>query len=442
MDSSPFSTNLESGLTTRRNSTGSLSSRYVPKLLGSGKDIHHHELELLTALGRRHDESKSDLHHAEMEKLYSKDKQKLPIRQRLAHFTWAWYTLPMSTGGLSLLLRNQPFSFPQLNIIGCSIYIANIAAFLSITAIMILRFTLHPGSFRTSVTHPREGLFVPTAFLSIATLLTNTEVYVIPFTSESGKVAMQVLFWLYVSVTLILAVGQYSFLFASHTFALHTMMPTWILPIFPIMLSGTIASVISRSQSEDSALAIATAGLTCQGLGLSVAVFMYAHMIGRLMQTGLPNREHRPGLFMCVGPPAFTAIALIGMAKALPLDFDELHEGIHLNAEVLGNVAVVSAVFLWALSLWWFGIALVAVLASPPKHFHLGWWATVFPNVGFTLATISIANEFNSVPIQWFTTGMSIVMIVTYCFVLYNHVRAVIVQDIMYPGLDEDVEDA
>lgn len=413
----------------------------MPKLTGSN-DQYHHELFAGHGLtGRDHGESMID-RHAEMEKLYSKNKQKLSIRTRLAHFTWAWYTLPMSTGGISLLLHNQPFSFPQLNTIGRSIFITNIVIFLCITAVMTLRFTLHPNSFRKSITHPREGLFVPTAFLSIATLLTNTEVYIIPFTSETGKQVMQILFWIYVVVTLILAVGQYSFLFASHSFGLHTMMPTWILPIFPIMLSGTIASVISRSQSEDSALSITTAGLTCQGLGLSVAVFMYAHMIGRLMQNGLPNREHRPGLFMCVGPPAFTAIAFIGMAKALPSDFDQLHEGLHLNAEVLGNVAVMCAVFLWALSAWWFGIALVAVVMSPPKHFHLGWWATVFPNVGFTLATISIAKEFGSIPVMWFTTGMSIVMVVTYCFVLYNHVRAVIVQDIMYPGLDEDVEDA
>jgi hypothetical protein len=36
---------------------------------------------------------------------------------------------------------------------------------------------------------------------------------------------------------------------------------------------------------------------------------------------------------------------------------------------------------------------------------------------------------------------MSILLVLTYLFVLYNNVRAVIVQDIMYPGRDEDVED-
>jgi tellurite resistance protein TehA-like permease len=143
---------------------------------------------------------------------------------------------------------------------------------------------------------------------------------------------------------------------------------------------------------------------------------------------------------MCVGPPAFTALAFIGMAGGLPKNFDHDMDGL-LDTAFIETMGLVGAGFLWALSFWWFGIAVLAVALSPPKHFHLGWWAAVFPNTGFTLGTIALGNAFRNDGILWFATAMSILLLLAYLFVLYHHVRAVIVQDILYPGRDEDVED-
>ncbi|RFU82078.1 malic acid transport [Trichoderma arundinaceum] len=369
--------------------------------------------------------------------IYDPNRPKLSIRERLQHFTWAWYTLPMSTGGLSLLIFAQPYQFNGLKSIGLAVYIINIIIFSIVTISMITRFFLHTGEMVRSITHPREGFFLPTFFLSIATIITSTQRYAIPENHVTLKWAIQAAFWVYVALTSVLAVGQYSYVFAVHSLSLQNFMPTLILPIFPIMLSGTIASVIAATQPEVAAMPILVAGLTCQGLGMSVAILMYAHMIGRLIQSGLPNREHRPGLFMCVGPPAFTALALIGMANGVPDSIEELA----IDKSIIKVVAVLVAISLWALSFWWFGIAVIAVVSSPPKYFHLGWWAMVFPNTGFTLATIAIGKELVSGSVQWVTTGMSIFMVIIYAFVFVNHARAVIVQDIMYPGRDENVED-
>ncbi|KAH8674309.1 malic acid transport protein [Xylariales sp. PMI_506] len=368
------------------------------------------------------------------------NRPKFPLRQRLHHFTWAWYTFPMSTGGLSLLIFAQPHQFPGLRQIGFVVYVTNIVIFSAITSIMLARFVLHRGDFGASITHPREGFFVPTFFLSVATLITSTQRYAIPDNDVALTWAIQTAFWLYVIVTLLLAVGQYSYVFAAHSFGLQTMMPTWILPIFPIMLSGTIASVIADTQPDISAVPIVVGGMACQGLGIAVSLMMYAHMVGRLMQAGLPNREHRPGLFMCVGPPSFTALAFIGMANGLPEGFDPDSNGVG-DVQFIRIMATVGAVFLWGLSLWWFFIGFIAVVSSPPKYFHLGWWAMVFPNTGFILATITIGNMVKSEPVLIFANVLSIILLLTYIFVFYNMVRAVISQDIMYPGRDEDVED-
>ncbi|KAM3557130.1 hypothetical protein MY1884_004690 [Beauveria asiatica] len=434
---------IDSNTPTRRNSIRSAISR---------SDDHHDPaapgLDQEAQLPKNHKgphafddahDSSEDKHSSSAVDPYDPNRPSLGIKQRLHHFTWAWYTWPMSTGGLALLIGNQLKTFAGLNTLGFVVYFINLGLFTTVTLGLALRFWFHRGDFYRSITHPREGFFVPTAFLAFATIITSTHRYWIPDNDGALSWAIQGVFWGYVLLTLILAVAQYSFAFASHSHKLQSMMPTWILPIFPIMLSGTIASVIAKTQTEISILPVVGAGLTCQGLGLSVAMLMYAHMIGRLMQSGLPNREHRTGLFMCVGPPAFTALAIIGMANSL--ERSTALGGMMLDKVMLYNMAVIGAVFLWALSLWWFAIALVAVIQSPPEYFHLGWWAAVFPNTGFTLASISMAREFGSEPLMWCTTVMSVAMVCVYLFVLAFQIRAVILQDIMYPGRDEDVED-
>ncbi|KAF3920938.1 hypothetical protein ABW20_dc0102722 [Dactylellina cionopaga] len=387
-------------------------------------------------------EHPADHHHAHVDGDRPWRRHKLTIRQRLAHFTWAWYTLSMSTGGISLLIFALPFQFPGLRVIGWVFYVSNLVIFVCISAAMLLRFLFHKGTFTASLRHEREGFFFPTFWLSVATLITSTQRYVIQPHDPNLLWAIQTAFWGYGLCTFLLAIGQYCFVFSAHNFGLGTMMPTWILPIFPIMLTGTIASVIAEMQPEIGRIPILMAGLTCQGLGLSVAFMMYSHMVGRLMSSGLPNREHRPGLFMCVGPPAFTVLALIGMAHSLPDNLPVAVDGNNfVDVQDIRTTALIVGGFLWALSLWWFFIAAISVLMSLPEYFHLGWWAMVFPNTGFCLATISLAKQFDNQSLKILATVMSCGIFIIYFVVLQAQIKAVWRQDILYPGRDEDFND-
>jgi tellurite resistance protein TehA-like permease len=299
----------------------------------------------------------------------------LPFGERLRHFTWANYTLTMATGGIATLISIQPHPFPGLLTIGAVFFIINLVFFFGISGTMILRFTKFPGAFKASITHEREGLFLGPFFLSIATIITGTQKYIIQayeveHPNRSWAVtSIAVAFWTYTFVTFCLAVFQYSFLFCCHTYKLTSFMPSWLLPIFPIMLSGTIASVIAADQPVTTRMPILAAGLGCQGLGFTVAILMYAHYIGRLMQVGYPGREHRGAMFIGVGPPSFTCLALIGMANALPDDFDLQGDGL-VDAKLLRTMALVVALFLWVLAMWFFMITLVAV-SIPTTHLVL-----------------------------------------------------------------------
>jgi tellurite resistance protein TehA-like permease len=65
----------------------------------------------------------------------------------------------------------------------------------------------------------------------------------------------------------------------------------------------------------------------------------------------------------------------------------------------------------------------------------------VFPNSGFVIATISIGNALKDETILFVGNGLTIAILVMWVYVLFNHVQAVIVGDIMYPMMDEDNAD-
>ncbi|KZF24001.1 C4-dicarboxylate transporter/malic acid transport protein, partial [Xylona heveae TC161] len=367
------------------------------------------------------------------------------ILERMRHMTWAWYTTTMSAGGIALLLRQTPHQFRGLETIGKIVFIFDLVLFCGISGGMCLRFWLVPKALKQSFQHPTESLFFGCFWLSIATIISDIQLYGVPACGPWLIVAQRVLFWIYVACTALVGIFQYWYLFTATHITLQSFAPSWILPIFPVMLSGTIASVISSSQPREHAIPIIVAGTTFQGLGFLVSMLMYANYFGRLLTAGLPEPATRPGMFISVGPPSFTAIALIGMANGALQRFPEHYIGevkAVPTAEVLVVVAVFASIFLWALSFWFFCTSLVSVLVCVPRlSFHLTWWSMVFPNTGFILATINIGRQLHSEGVLWVTSVFTVIQVAVWLFVGVCHIRAVWLGLVLWPGKDEDKEE-
>ena len=97
-----------------------------------------------------------------------------------------------------------------------------------------------------------------------------------PSTGDWLVVTERILFWLYITLTFLLAVGQYWYLFTGIQLTIQSMTPAWLLPIFPVMLSGTVASAIASSQPPAERMPILVAGVVFQGLGWWTSVLVYA----------------------------------------------------------------------------------------------------------------------------------------------------------------------
>lgn len=97
------------------------------------------------------------------------------VHERIDHVTWAWFTLPMSTGGIALILSIQPHTFHGLLIIGRIVFVFNLVVWCTLVILISTRFVRNPGKFYASLSHPTESLFVPTYKLLHEPYVTGAE---------------------------------------------------------------------------------------------------------------------------------------------------------------------------------------------------------------------------------------------------------------------------
>jgi C4-dicarboxylate transporter/malic acid transport protein len=349
----------------------------------------------------------------------------------------------MATGGIALLLHpsTQPHTFDGLLTIGKIVFILDLVIFTVITICISYRFATNAGTFTASLTHPTESLFASTAFISLASILACIAKYGIPESGPWLVTAFRVLFWIYYAITWLVAIIHYSMLFTNPSLRIQDMTPAWDLPIFPVMLSGTVASAGAPTQPSYHAIPILVAGTLAQGLGFLVSILMYASYVRRMIQYGFPSPASRPAMFIAVGPPSFTALALIGMSEAWPVtahyDFFGDPEMARTAMKVL---AFAMAVFIWSLGFWFFCVGVVSTLmVARELEFKLNWNAFVFPNVGFTISVISIGKVLESEGVTWVGSIMTILIVALYLFVQVMCIRAVWTKRVLFEGRDEDV---
>ncbi|KAM0716473.1 hypothetical protein Q7P37_007918 [Cladosporium fusiforme] len=401
---------------------------------------------LQSGRGRSHNRKDSIYDPEKTEDLYGNTCPPPPpsrasFKDRIAHFTWLWFATTMSTGAIALLLASTPNTFPGLMTIGKIFFIFNLALFAIFNLAMLLRAYWFPRRFLASFVHPVEGLFFGSYWVSVSMHLNCMQMYGVPSTGNWLVQAILVLFWTYCGMALVTAVVQYYILFQGERLKIADAIPAWMFPIYPLITIGPMAGSMIQSQSHYNALPMWLGAVMLQGLAWMVSLMMYSLYMQRLMTSALPAPSVRPGMYMSVGPAAYTAAGLIKLGIHAPnvLYTDAFTMNPTPDGDVVRVIGTMAGIFVVLFAFWFFCISTVAVLAGARRMaFTLNWWAFVFPNVGLTLAMIQVGEALNSKGINGVCSAMTVMLVVTWFITAVAHIRALCKGKIMWPGKDED----
>lgn len=224
------------------------------------------------------------------------------LRGRLENVTWAWFSVTMSTGSLAVVLFQTPYKFHGLLTIGKVVFIIDLFFFCAISTFLAIRFLSRPNALADSLRNQSESFYFGTFFVSVALILENITQYASPSSGEWLVKTLEVLFWCYFASILLASVLHYETLFFSQNLRISDMTPTWILPIYPLLVTGPLAGVLVEHQPPGAASQIWVGGVLAQGLGWMVTTFLYAVWTIRLLCDDLPAPSSRPGMYIAVGP--------------------------------------------------------------------------------------------------------------------------------------------
>jgi tellurite resistance protein TehA-like permease len=232
---------------------------------------------------------------AEVEDKDVESGEKVTFLDRISHFTLNWWLVTMGTGSIAVLLGQQPHTFKGLQTIGKVVFIWDLFLFIIICLLTAIRFYRQPSLFVRAFRNPAEALFSAAFLISINNIIICMQEYGVSSTGPWMIITLRIVFWIYVAISFILGVSVYLELFTARHMTTQDILPAWLLPILPIMLSGSIAGSIASMQPTYYRQSILVAGVTFQGLGFWLAISLYGPIFIRLMKIGLPAPALRPG---------------------------------------------------------------------------------------------------------------------------------------------------
>lgn len=336
-------------------------------------------------------------------------------------------------------LTNNPLGLYQ---IGVAVFVFDAVLFLALCACMTARALLYPAHFKRSFVHPQESFFLGSFWLSISVIIGCIQSYGIsqgpayPWLID----VVYALYWIYAACSLANSIFQYWILIRASLVRPIPALPSVFLAGYSAMLTGTIAALIAGSQPLHRRVVIIVSGCAYQGFGWLISLVAIVGLIRNLLDNGLPPPAMRPGMFIPVGACAYTVVALLGQANAIPNSLSYGYFARHPTAaETLQIVAFFIGVFVWLFAFWLFAIAFLANVAVVGKMpFSLTWWAFIFHNVGFMISTSMIGKELETDAILWVASVMTIFLVAIWLVSVVGCVRAVWQGTIVWPGKDED----
>ncbi|WVR00385.1 hypothetical protein IAU59_007528 [Kwoniella sp. CBS 9459] len=313
---------------------------------------------------------------------------------------WGWnlYTTAMGSGAVMACIYSVPYKFHGQQAAATVWFIIDICLFILCTTMTTIRAIKHTAVFRHSFYDQTEAPWMPTFNLTLATLLLGIIDLGIPKCGPWLVTTAEVLFYVYMFL------GACTALILQNTYRLlprplHLISPAECLECFPLMLCGTIGSLLAPQVNKyrpSHALTILIFAIVCQGLGLFMSILkLSAWMLHHIVLPRAPSKT-LPAYMVAAGVPGFTALALVNAGNAalevFPANGFLQSQGIDptMAAQVFAIVGnwfglLMAGLFAWVVLIyigWGFFNMVHMARTGYLGQYNLAWWAWTFPLTG------------------------------------------------------------
>ncbi|KAH8899625.1 hypothetical protein GQ53DRAFT_318787 [Thozetella sp. PMI_491] len=371
--------------------------------------------------------------------------RKVGVRDRIKCYQWTWFTMTMATGGVANVLSSVPFKAEWVTVIGTMFFFINLILFIMNIIFITLRFRWCPGSFIASFTDQFESLFIPSSVVSVGIVFITVCEYGVPQVGPWLLKTMEVAFWIYIAVSTLTSAGMYLVLWSTQIFPIHTMTPIWVFPAYPLLLTAPFGSILisvavnSQQPDQVNRVAVAVASVTTQGAAFLISYMVMAAFLYRLMTQKLPRDTQRPGIFVSIGPAAFTVAGIVGLGNQTKDIVPKSMAGADHAVIVFQLLSWMLGLWLWGLSMWFFLVSVGSLLKyiRPENRakmpFQMTWFSFVFPNTALVTATEQLARAFGSRPLEILACVLAGCLILVWLVVFLAMLKSLWRKQILWP---------
>jgi tellurite resistance protein TehA-like permease len=297
-------------------------------------------------------------------------------RRVVRNFSPSWFSVTMGTGIVSELLIQIPFQAAWLYWLSVAFFGLNALLFAAAFTISVLRYTLYPEIWAVMIADSTNSLFLGTAPMGFATLISCWVFLCVPYWGEwAGTLAW--VCWIGDCVVAVAVTVSLPFLLMSQSReqGLQRITAAQLLPIAAtIVASGTGAGVAAVLRDPGRALGTLIACYVLWGMATPLAMTVLVIYYQRLALHKLPPREIIVSSFLPLGPLGMGGYAIMRCGAVARTVFPKV-EFFH-DLEVAGDIVFIMGVFvaliMWGFGLCWLVFALASIYNSRPFPFNMG----------------------------------------------------------------------
>ena len=329
----------------------------------------------------------------------------------------------MNTGILATLTHTLPYQFHGLRIISAILYVIDLTLFVLFSIIFALRFILYPKTaWAEIVLDVNELCFTATLPISWMTLTTLTSLVVsnASWGGYSFTMIAYVMWWIGAAWVTALSIFIYLLLTQKQLTSAKNLSLAIILPAVAtatVAAEGGLICIYSVGISARLAIPVIIVSLMLLGVGMFLAIFIYALFLYRILATGWFDGVRRPTLALLLGPTGQCATALMALSTASTMHFPEYGKGTFLTktaTDGLHAACVLLSLMLFGLGIFWTLYVVCGILDATAKKevkWTPAWYSTIFPAGTMNSALILFSEAMDSPTFRVLATMWLIVLV-------------------------------